>query len=155
MHGARRARERWLFGGCCGLLGKRARSHGTKPSFDALFRCFQWRVYNAGRCADGEVAFHRTCACSFVSIGSLVCIYRATRVLASPRSARFLVSSRSPKVRLPFRRLSPTRCFLSLSASFGAFRFVKHTRENARARSFLQRERRNQPIDTGRSITSC
>lgn len=56
---------------------KRARSHGTKPSLYALFRCFQWRVYNAGRCADGEVA----------SIG------RAR--IRSPVSARTLVSQRA------------------------------------------------------------
>lgn len=43
---------------------KRARSHGTKPSFDALFRCFQWRVYNTG---DGTSCIHRTCAHSPVS----------------------------------------------------------------------------------------
>lgn len=83
---------------------KRARSHGTKPSFDALFRCFQWRVYNTG---DGTSCIHRTCAHSFILPYRNVC---------SSLSFGFRIA-RSPRFYLPTLPLPLSHPSLSLPPS--------------------------------------
>lgn len=100
---------------------KRARSHGTKPSFDALFRCFQWRVYNTG---DGTSCIHRTCAHSPVSQRVLEPYSRSVFVSPLLQGLPPLSTSLPSPFSLSFHPF-----LLPPHPSFAAFRFVRNTRE--------------------------